>query len=68
MANNEYNLNISRYVNVYDQVEPLDLQLLIKQRQKIQAELLVVETKLLGLLKQLSDNDLASEVHDVSNA
>ena len=68
VANNEYNLNISRYVNVYDQVEPLDLQLLIKQRQKIQAELLVVETKLLGLLKQLSDNDLASEVHDVSNA
>lgn len=50
---NEYNLNIARYVNTFDEEIEIDLQAIRKEREQLKAQLLAVEIELDGYLKEL---------------
>lgn len=53
MAQNEFNLNIPRYVDTFEEAEAIDLKAVRKERLKLKAELAVLEEKMAGYLKEL---------------
>jgi len=53
MAENDYNLNIPRYVDTFEEEEEIDLMAVRAEREKLKAELADLETKMDGYLKEL---------------
>jgi type I restriction enzyme M protein len=53
MAENDYNLNIPRYVDTFEEEEEVDLMAVRAEREKLKAELAVLEEKMAGYLKEL---------------
>lgn len=53
MAENDYNLNIPRYVDTFEEEEEIDLMAVRAEREKLKAELAVLEEKMSGYLKEL---------------
>jgi type I restriction enzyme M protein len=53
MAENDYNLNIPRYVDTFEEEEKIDLMAVRAEREKLKAELVVLEEKMAGYLKEL---------------
>lgn len=53
MAENDYNLNIPRYVDTFEAEEEIDLMAVRAEREKLKAELAVLEEKMAGYLKEL---------------
>jgi type I restriction enzyme M protein len=50
---NDYNLNIPRYVDTFEEDEQIDLTALLEERKTLQAELAKVEVEMDGYLKEL---------------
>lgn len=50
---NDYNLNITRYVDTFEEEEEVDIEANLKELGEIDAELKVLETKMTGHLKKL---------------
>ena len=53
MAENDYNLNIPRYVDTFEEEEEIDLMAVRAEREKLKAELAMLEEKMAGYLKEL---------------
>lgn len=53
IAGNDWNLNIPRYVDTFEEEEQIDLAAVRAQRLKLKEELAVLETKMDGYLKEL---------------
>lgn len=53
IAGNDFNLNIPRYVDTFEEAEAIDLKAVWAERMKLKAELLVVEEKMAKYLKEL---------------
>ncbi|QEK90312.1 type I restriction-modification system subunit M [Achromobacter insolitus] len=53
IAENDYNLNIPRYVDTFEEAEVIDLKAVREERLKLKAELAVLEEKMAGYLKEL---------------
>jgi len=53
MAENDYNLNIPRYVDTFEEEEEIDLMAVRAEREKLKAELAELEIKMDGYLKEL---------------
>lgn len=53
IAENDYNLNIPRYVDTFEEEEEIDLMAVRAEREKLKAELAVLEEKMAGYLKEL---------------
>ncbi|ALU87258.1 Type I restriction-modification system methyltransferase subunit protein [Herbaspirillum rubrisubalbicans M1] len=53
IAENEFNLNIPRYVDTFEEAEAIDLKAVREERLKLKAELAVLEEKMAGYLKEL---------------
>ncbi len=53
IAENDYNLNIPRYVDTFEEEEAIDLMAVRAEREKLKAELAVLEEKMAGYLKEL---------------
>ncbi|MCA3151055.1 MAG: type I restriction-modification system subunit M [Rhodocyclaceae bacterium] len=56
IAENDFNLNIPRYVDTFEAEEEIDVAALQKQINSIEAELAEVRTKMAGYLKELGVN------------
>lgn len=53
MASNDYNLNIPRYVDTFEEEAEIDLMAVRAEREKLKAELAELEVKMDGYLKEL---------------
>ncbi|MFA7241951.1 MAG: type I restriction-modification system subunit M [Sulfuricellaceae bacterium] len=53
IAENDYNLNIPRYVDTFEEEEEIDLMAVRVEREKLKAELAVLEERMAGYLKEL---------------
>ena len=53
IAENDYNLNIPRYVDTFEEEEEIDLKAVRAEREKLKAELAVLEEQMAGYLKEL---------------
>lgn len=53
IAANDYNLNIPRYVDTFEEAEMIDLKAVHEERLKLKAELAALEEKMAGYLKEL---------------
>ena len=53
MAENDYNLNIPRYVDTFEEEEEIDLMAVRAERETLKAELAELEDKMDGYLKEL---------------
>jgi type I restriction enzyme M protein len=53
IAENDYNLNIPRYVDTFEEEEAIDLMALRAEREKLKAELAALEAQMDGYLKEL---------------
>lgn len=53
IAENDYNLNIPRYVDTFKEEEEIDLMAVRAEREKLKAELAVLEERMAGYLKEL---------------
>lgn len=53
IAENEYNLNIPRYVDTFEEEAEIDLMAVRREREKLKAELAVLEERMAGYLKEL---------------
>lgn len=53
IAENEFNLNIPRYVDTFEEAEAIDLKAVREERLKLKDELAVLEEKMAGYLKEL---------------
>jgi type I restriction enzyme M protein len=53
MAENDFNLNIPRYVDTFEEEEEIDLMSVRKEREKLKAELADLEAQMVGYLKEL---------------
>jgi type I restriction enzyme M protein len=53
MAGNDYNLNIPRYVDTFEEEAQIDLLAVRAEREKLKAELADLEVKMDGYLKEL---------------
>ena len=53
MAENDYNLNIPRYVDTFEEEAEIDLMAVRKDREKLKAELAALEVQMDGYLKEL---------------
>lgn len=53
IAANDFNLNIPRYVNTREEAEEIDLMALRAERERLQAELAVLDEKMAGYVKEL---------------
>ena len=54
---NDYNLNIPRYVDTFEEEEPVDIEAVLKEVAEIKEELAVVEAKMADYLSQLGISD-----------
>ncbi|WP_233833356.1 hypothetical protein [Paraburkholderia sp. ZP32-5] len=52
LANNDFNLNIPRYVDTFEEIEAIDLKAMREERLKFKAELAVLEEKMAGYPKE----------------
>ena len=59
LKENDYNLNIPRYVDTFEEEEPIDLDQVQRQLKDIDKEIANVESEINEYLKELgvSDND-----------
>lgn len=53
IAENDYNLNIPRYVDTFEEEEEVDLLAVRQERKKLKAELVVLEERMDGYLREL---------------
>ena len=53
MAENDYNLNIPRYVDTFEEEAEIDLMAVRKDRERLKAELAALEVQMDGYLKEL---------------
>ena len=53
MAENDFNLNIPRYVDTFEEEEEIDLMAVRAEREKLKAELADLEVQMDGYLKEL---------------
>lgn len=53
IAENDYNLNIPRYVDIFEEEEEIDLMALRAEREKLKAELATLEVQMESYLKEL---------------
>lgn len=53
IAGNDYNLNIPRYVDTFEEEAEIDLAAVRREREQLKAELAVLEEKMAGYLKEL---------------
>lgn len=53
IVENDYNLNIPRYVDTFEEEEEIDLMAVRAEREKLKAELAVLEERMAGYLKEL---------------
>ena len=53
LAENDYNLNIPRYVDTFEEEEEIDLVAVRAERLKLKADLAALEEKMDGYLKEL---------------
>ena len=53
IAENDFNLNIPRYVDTFEEQEEIDLMAVRREREQLKAELAVLEEKMAGYLKEL---------------
>ena len=53
IAENDYNLNIPRYVDTFEEETEIDLMAVRAEREKLKAELAVLEERMAGYLKEL---------------
>jgi len=53
LAENDFNLNIPRYVDTFEEAEVIDLRAVREERLMLKAELAVLEEKMAGYLKEL---------------
>ena len=53
LAENDYNLNIPRYVDTFEEEEEIDLMAVRKEREQLKAELAKLEEQMAGYLKEL---------------
>ena len=53
IAENDFNLNIPRYVDTFEEEEEIDLMAVRKERQQLKAELAKLEEQMAGYLKEL---------------
>lgn len=53
IAENDYNLNIPRYVDTFEEEEPIDLEQVQKDLNQIDDEIIEVEQEINGYLKEL---------------
>lgn len=53
IAENDYNLNIPRYVDTFEEEAEIDLMAVRAEREKLKGELAVLEEKMAGYLKEL---------------
>jgi type I restriction enzyme M protein len=54
---NDHNLNISRFVDTFEEEEPVDVKALHKEIKELNQEIEEVEAELLGMLNELAVND-----------
>ena len=54
---NDFNLNIPRYVDTFEEEEPIDLNMLLTDMKKTDEEIEKVEGEFLSLMKQLTSTD-----------
>ena len=54
---NDFNLNIPRYVDTFEEKEPIDLNMLLTDMKKTDEEIEKVEGEFLSLMKQLTSTD-----------
>ena len=54
---NDFNLNIPRYVDTFEEEEPIDLNALLTDMKKTDEEIETVEGEFLSLMKQLTSTD-----------
>ena len=54
---NDFNLNIPRYVDTFEEEEPIELNVLLKDMKKTDEEIEKVEGEFLSLVKQLTSTD-----------
>lgn len=54
IAENDYNLNIPRYVDTFEEEEEIDLKVVREQRQILEKELADLEAEMAGYLKELN--------------
>ena len=54
---NDFNLNIPRYVDTFEEEEPIDLNTLLTDMKKTDEEIEKVEGEFLSLMKQLTSTD-----------
>lgn len=50
---NDFNLNIPRYVDTFEEEEEIDLAAVLKEREQLKAELAALEEEMAGYLKEL---------------
>lgn len=65
---NDYNLNIPRYVDTFEEPEPIDVVQLSKDIQEIDKELDHHKKEFLGMVDQLQVNDETEEIIDAIKA
>ncbi|WP_246541944.1 N-6 DNA methylase [Collimonas antrihumi] len=53
IAENDYNLNIPRYVDTFEEEAEIDMQAVRAEREQLKAELAQLEVKMAGYLKEL---------------
>ena len=53
IAGNDYNLNIPRYVDTFEEEEAIDLMAVRREREQLKAELAQLEEQMAGYLKEL---------------
>lgn len=53
IAENDYNLNIPRYVDTFEEEETIDLAEILKQEKEVNARLAEIEVQMQGFLKEL---------------
>jgi len=50
---NDFNLNIPRYVDTFEEEEEIDLEAVLKERKELKADLAKLEVEMEGYLKEL---------------
>lgn len=53
MRENEYNLNFPRYVDTFEEEEPVDLKAVTDEIKRIDAEMLEVDEEIKGFCEEL---------------
>ncbi|MES5369158.1 N-6 DNA methylase, partial [Klebsiella pneumoniae] len=53
IQDNDYNLNIPRYVDTFEEEDEIDLLAVRAEREQLKAELAKLETEMAGYLKEL---------------